>query len=77
MSHAEAAEVVWRPSPERVACARVTHFTEWLRVHKGLHFADYPVLWQWSVDELKAFWWALVEYFELPLEGQRTPVLVA
>jgi acetoacetyl-CoA synthetase len=75
MSHAEAAEVIWCPSPERVSRARVTHFTAWLRAHKGLHFADYPALWQWSVDEVEAFWSALVEYFELPLEGQRTPVL--
>ncbi len=75
MSHAEAAEVIWRPSPQRVSRARVTHFTEWLRAHKGLHFADYAALWQWSVDEVGAFWSALVEYFELPLEGERTPVL--
>lgn len=75
MSHAEAAEVIWRPSPERVARARVTHFTEWLRAHTGLHFADYAALWQWSVDEVEAFWSALVEYFVLPLEGERTPVL--
>ncbi len=75
MSHAQAAEVIWRPSPERAARARVTHFTEWLRAHKGLHFADYAALWQWSVDEVEAFWSALVEYFELRLEGERTPVL--
>jgi len=75
MSHADPAEVIWCPSLERVARARITHLTEWLRAHKGLHFADYAALWQWSVDDIEAFWSALVEYFELPLEGERTPVL--
>ncbi|MDP1692722.1 MAG: acetoacetate--CoA ligase [Burkholderiaceae bacterium] len=75
MDHAEPAEVIWRPSPERVARARITHFTDWLRAHKGKHFADYGALWQWSVDEPEAFWAALVEHFDLPLQGARTPVL--
>jgi acetoacetyl-CoA synthetase len=75
VSSTEAAEVIWRPSPERVARARITKFTEWLQAEKGLTFADYDALWRWSVAKPEAFWSAVVEHFDLPLEGQRTPVL--
>ncbi len=75
MQPAESAEVIWRPSPERVARARITHFAQWLKDRKGLEFADYDAMWKWSVRDLDAFWTALVEYFDIPLEGARTPVL--
>ena len=75
MSDADNAEVIWRPSPARIERARVTQFINWLRIHKGLEFADYHALWQWSVDEIEACWAAQVEYFDLPLQGERTPVL--
>ena len=69
MSDADNAEVIWRPSPARIERARVTQFINWLRIHKGLEFADYHALWQWSVDEIEACWAAQVEYFDLPLQG--------
>ncbi len=75
MSDADNAEVIWRPSPARIERARVTQFINWLRIHKGLEFADYHALWQWSVDEIEACWAAQVEYFDLPLQGERTPVM--
>lgn len=77
MSSTTPAEVIWRPSPERVEAARITHFSRWLATEKGLHFDDYEALWRWSVDDLDAFWSAFVEYFDLPLEGARTPVLAS
>jgi acetoacetyl-CoA synthetase len=71
----DAPEVIWRPSAERIERARVTHFIDWLRLRKGIALADYHALWRWSVGDLEGFWSALVEYFDLPLDGERTPVL--
>lgn len=75
MSSTDAVEVIWRPSPERIAAAGITKFTAWLQAEKGLRFSDYASLWRWSVDELEAFWAAYVEFADLPLEGERTTVL--
>jgi acetoacetyl-CoA synthetase len=69
------AEVIWRPDPERIEGARITHFMAWLKHHKGIAAADYHELWRWSVGDLEGFWSAVVEYFDLPLDGERSPVL--
>jgi acetoacetyl-CoA synthetase len=47
---------MWRPSPARVAGAGMTRYMAWLRRERGLDFADYESLWQWSVTEIEAFW---------------------
>ncbi|MDF1482350.1 acetoacetate--CoA ligase [Extensimonas sp. H3M7-6] len=71
----ETPEILWTPSPERVAKAELTRFQQWLEREKGLRFADYAALWQWSVDDLEGFWSAIVEYFDLPLENWNGQVL--
>lgn len=75
MNPLDTADVIWRPSAQRVQRARITDFTLWLKDRKNLDFPDYASLWQWSVDELEAFWAAMVEYLDIPLQGERTPVL--
>jgi acetoacetyl-CoA synthetase len=67
--------IIWQPAAERSAAARITAFQGWLAREKGLRFADYEALWRWSVGDIDAFWGALVEYFDLPLEGELAPVL--
>ena len=37
-------------------------FLGWLEQTRGLVFEGYPDLWQWSVDELDAFWLAVTEW---------------
>jgi acetoacetyl-CoA synthetase len=59
------ASPLWRPSPERIERARITDYRRWLAEHHGLRFADYETLWQWSVDELEAFWATLWDYFQV------------
>ena len=34
----------------------------WLRSERGLDFADYESLWQWSVSEIEAFWASIWDY---------------
>jgi len=56
-------DLLWTPGPERVEAANLTRFTRWLGAERGLHFADYPALWRWSVSDLEGFWQAIWDYF--------------
>ncbi len=57
--------LLWKPSAERVANSRLTHFTQWLARHREQPFDDYQQLWQWSVDDLEGFWTAIWKYFDV------------
>lgn len=57
--------LLWQPSPERIANARLTAYMAWLGRTRGLAFGDYNALWQWSVDEPEAFWASIWEYYDL------------
>ncbi|MBB5958893.1 acetoacetyl-CoA synthetase [Saccharothrix tamanrassetensis] len=69
------AELLWRPDPDRVAGSRMAAFRTWLSTEKGLEFADYPALWEWSVTDLEAFWGAIAEFFEVVFHSEPTAVL--
>jgi acetoacetyl-CoA synthetase len=58
-------EPLWRPSPERIARARITAFLAWLERERGLTFADYEALWRWSVSDLEGFWSAVWQFFDI------------
>ena len=51
----ESPSLLWSPSVERIARSRVNHYLQWL-ASRGRHFNDYQALWQWSVDDIYAFW---------------------
>jgi acetoacetyl-CoA synthetase len=57
--------VLWEPSQESEAAANITTYMNWLKDEKGLDFNTYAKLWQWSVDEIEAFWQSLWEYFQI------------
>ncbi|MEU7525272.1 acetoacetate--CoA ligase [Saccharothrix sp. NPDC042600] len=71
------AELLWRPDPDRVADSRMAAFRTWLADVKGLSFADYSELYEWSVTDLEAFWGALAEFFEVAFHSAPTAVLGA
>lgn len=58
-----AGELLWTPSPERIARARITEFRQWLQKERGLAFPDYEALWRWSTDDVEAFWQACWDFF--------------
>jgi acetoacetyl-CoA synthetase len=68
-------DLLWTPSRERVANARVTAFTRWLAQERGKSFASYQDLWRWSVDDLEGFWQAIWDYFEVQSSAPHTRVL--
>ncbi|MGO9954843.1 MAG: acetoacetate--CoA ligase [Solirubrobacteraceae bacterium] len=65
--------LLWTPSAERAAAAVITRYMQWLEREHGLRFAGYDELWQWSVDELEAFWASIASFFDLRFsEGGQT-----
>jgi acetoacetyl-CoA synthetase len=50
-------------------------YLTWLRAERGLEFADYAALWQWSVTDLEAFWRSIWDYFEVSAATPPTAVL--
>jgi acetoacetyl-CoA synthetase len=58
-------EPLWAPSEERIARSKLTAYRRWLADTKGLGFAGYQELWDWSVSDLDAFWRSVWEFFEV------------
>ena len=61
----KAGDILWTPSPERIAHANVTALRLWLERERGLRFAGYAAMWRWSVEDLEGFWGALWDYFHI------------
>jgi acetoacetyl-CoA synthetase len=68
-------KLLWQPTPERAARSTLVRYMRWLEHERGLQFADYAELWNWSVDELEEFWASLVEFFEVRFSEGGTTVL--
>ena len=56
------AEMLWQPSPERIADANLTRFAALVRERHGLNAGDYAALHRWSIEDRAAFWTAIWEY---------------
>ncbi len=65
--------LLWEPSEEVVANARVTRFARWLS-DRGVLTENYDDLWRWSVTEVDAFWDAIWAYFGVVGERGDGPV---
>jgi acetoacetyl-CoA synthetase len=65
-----APEKLWEPSAELIERSRLREFMRWLQAERGLGFATYDELWQWSVDDLEAFWSAIWDFFEIQADGE-------
>ena len=66
---------LWTPSPERVAASRMNDYMRWLEREKMVRTGSYEALWQWSVDELPAFWESIWQYFDIPSSAPATRVV--
>ena len=58
-------EVLWTPTADAREHSELVRYLEWLRRDRGLDFGGYDELWQWSVDELAAFWASVWDFFEI------------
>ncbi len=68
-------DLLWQPAPDEIDNANLTRYMEWLRVHRGLDFADYRALWAWSVEQTDAFWASLWDYFEIVASAPYSAVM--
>ncbi len=75
MSAAGAGDLLWSPPPDVRDKTRIGAYLSRLEATTGRHFDDYAALWEWSVDDLPAFWRSVLEFFEVPHEGDPEPVL--
>ena len=58
-------EVLWTPTPQRVARAAITDFTAFVAERTGRELPDYDALWEFSTQDLAGFWSAIADYFEV------------
>src|SRR5690349_22258913 len=67
--------VLWEPPADVRETSRIGHYLSWLQRERGLACADYAALWQWSVDDLPAFWQSIWDYFEVIAHDPPSAVL--
>ena len=65
-------KIIWKPSTERKNSSSMSLFMKWLEDERSLKFVDFYELWDWSVNDLEAFWKSIWDYFELT---SSTPIL--
>jgi len=65
---------LWKPSDAFASNANMQHYTRWLNDKRGLSFADYEELWEWSVSHSDDFWESLWYYFEILHTGHYSSV---
>ena len=73
----EDAAPLWAPTDESLAATRLHQFQAWLEAQRGLHFADYEALWEWSVTDLEGFWSAIWQFFGLDETARYDAVLAS
>jgi acetoacetyl-CoA synthetase len=67
--------VLWEPPADARETSRMGHYMSWLERERGLAFADYQELWDWSVADLPGFWRSIWDYFEVAAHDEPTEVL--
>jgi acetoacetyl-CoA synthetase len=67
--------LLWEPPSQLRRGSTMQAYIDWLAEHKNLHFGDYAALWQWSVQEIEAFWESLWQFFDLRAAAPYTQVL--
>ncbi|EJL03534.1 acetoacetyl-coenzyme A synthetase [Pseudomonas fluorescens Q2-87] len=69
-------DILWQPSPERIAQSRMNAFGQFVNARHSLRLSDYPALHAWSIEQREAFWQAIVDYFDIRFHQAPTQVLL-
>jgi acetoacetyl-CoA synthetase len=75
MGPVKAGDLLWTPTPERIANANMTAYMGWLKETRGLDVTNYPDLWQWSVTDTEAFWRSIWDYNDIVATRHPTAAL--
>jgi acetoacetyl-CoA synthetase len=73
----ESPRLLWSPSEKFKTGSNLSHYLQWLKKNKDLFFDDYQGLWEWSVNNLPAFWQSLWQYFDVVHDGNYQEVYSA
>ena len=68
-------DILWQPSPERIAQSRMDAFRRFVNERYLLQLNDYPTLHAWSIEQREAFWLAIVDFFEIRFQQAPSAVL--
>jgi acetoacetyl-CoA synthetase len=68
-------EVLWTPTPQRIARAAISDFSDFVSGRIGGGLTDYDDLWAYSTQDLPGFWLAVADYFEVRWHQRPTEVL--
>lgn len=69
--------LLWQPSIAQQNQSVMRAYMHWLRDHRGLDFADYPQLWEWSTTAIEDFWASLWDYYDIQAAQPYTQVLTS
>lgn len=69
-------DILWQPSPERIANTRMDQFRRFINQRHGVQLHDYPALHQWSIDQRPDFWQAIVAFFDVQFRSPPTVTLI-
>lgn len=67
--------LLWKPSKERIANARITQFTDLVNKRFKKNFNSYADLYQWSVTSIPDFWAAVWEFMDIKASKKYDKVL--
>jgi acetoacetyl-CoA synthetase len=57
--------LLWQPTPDLQEHSVIRAYMGWLERTKGLHFADYPALWEWSSMQIESFWESIWQFYDI------------
>ncbi len=68
-------KVLWQPSSEQIAAARITEFMSHINANESTRLHTYADLHKWSVSQSESFWSYIWDYFDVI--GERGATIVA
>lgn len=66
---------LWTPSTEYIEASELYRFKTFVENKRGLYFAHYDALYQWSIDDYENFWAYCLEYYNIAYDGAYDKVI--
>jgi acetoacetyl-CoA synthetase len=68
-------EVLWRPDENFINNSNLKDYENWLARNYNIYFDSYSSIWEWSVNNVEAFWESIWNYFKIIDHGAYDKVL--
>jgi len=66
---------LWEADLEAKNNSEIQKYINWLRTNEGVSFNNYVELWQWSINNIEAFWESIINYFDVEFKTPYKQVL--